>query len=301
MPNSARKTAAVLPRIILAVLFAVSAVAKLMAIDDFELYLFSYGFFPLDVTFVLVRLCIGTELALGLLLALGWWKRPVWLLTTGLLLFFCLFLCYAALSGRNESCQCFGRLADMPPAVSLLKNAALLVLLILYRWSERRLAVVAAGEGGRRQDAARWRLPVTVALLLAALAVPFVVSVPDNWMFGAAESRYDHEAFQAAVAPDGVLAADSLGTGSHLVAFVTPGCPYCRMSREKIASIASRHRLDTNNIHFYEPSDLPDGLFLTITYGQRPLILLLSDGNTVATYHYRNIDERQISRVLGKR
>jgi len=39
-------------------------------------------------------------------------------------------------------------------------------------------------------------------------------------------------------------------------------------------------------------------MFLRITYGARPLILLLDGGKVVATYHYRNINERQIARWL---
>ena len=72
------------------------------------------------------------------------------------------------------------------------------------------------------------------------------------------------------------------------------------MSREKLESIAKRNHLDTTRFHYYEPADLPEGLFLDITYGQRPLIILMDDGRLVATYHYRNINEREISRTLAR-
>ena len=48
-------------RVLLAAIFMVSAVAKLVAIDDFELYVFSFGFFSLDCSYILARLCIGAE------------------------------------------------------------------------------------------------------------------------------------------------------------------------------------------------------------------------------------------------
>ena len=293
MGATKRTVAVVALRVLLAAVFVVSAVAKVLAIDDFELYVFSYGFFSLNVTYILVRLCIAVELLTGVLLALGWWRRQVCLLALAMLLFFSLFLCYAALAGRNESCQCFGRLAEMNPGQSLLKNAVLIAMTLLYA---KLNAVHPSPTTGRIKT----KSLLTVVLGVAVTAGVFCVSVPDNWMFGRSESRYDHVLFEAAIAPDGALGADSLCSGPQLVAFVTPGCPYCRMSREKLESIAKRNHLDTARFHYYDPADLPEGLFLDITYGQRPLVVLLDEGRQVATYHYRNINEREISRTLAR-
>ena len=38
--------------------------------------------------------------------------------------------------------------------------------------------------------------------------------------------------------------------------------------------------------------------FLKITYGQRPMVFLLDDGEVEATFHYRNIDELRIDSFL---
>lgn len=274
--------ATVVLRVLLALLFVVSAVAKLMAIDDFELYVFSYGFFPLNVVYVLVRLCIGAELLLGVLIAAGWWRRWVNLAALAMLLFFSLFLCYAALVGRNESCQCFGRLADMPPAVSLLKNAVLIALVLLY-------SKLSARTAHRHR---RWMTFVAVACGVAAMVVPFVVSVPDSWMFGPEDGIFDRELMQQTVEEQ------HWNTGHRLVAFVTPGCPYCKMTRSKLTSIANRHDIPEEAILYVEPDDIGSELFLKITYGQRPLVVMLDEGRPVVTYHYRNINERQISRFL---
>ena len=112
------------------------------------------------------------------------------------------------------------------------------------------------------------------------------------------EQALHRELLEESIGPDGVLADEGLAEGHQLMAFVTRGCPYCRMTREKLGSMAQRHHLDTARIHYYEPADLPDNLFLRITYGQRPFIILLDDGVPVTTYHYRNINERQVSRFL---
>ena len=291
--SSASRCVALGLRVLLAALFLVSAVAKLLAIDDFELYIFSYGFLSLNVSYLAARLCIAAECWLGLMIALGGWRRWINLAVLFVLLFFSLFLCYALLVGRTDSCHCMGRLADMPPALSLLKNAVLILLVLVYaRLSARLPARRPSAQGGRRHTV------LAAALAVATLVGVFSVSVPDNWMFGPEESRYDRALLEHSIGPEGALAAEGLAEGHHLVAFVTRGCPYCRMTREKITSIVKRHHLDTSRVHYYEPSDLPAGLFLQITYGQRPFVVLLDSGRVVTTYHYRNIDERQVARFL---
>lgn len=262
--------------IVLAAVFIVSAVAKLFSIDQFELYVYSFGLFSLNVTFILARLCIGIELALGIMLLTGWQQRIVLSAMLAMLLFFSLFLCYAALRGRTDSCQCFGQLADMPPAISLLKNAVLIVLTLLALKIQKEPA---------------WLVAV---LAVAALAAPFVISVPDSWMFGTSHERYNAEALGEALEQ-----TNNQAIKQSVVAFVTPGCPYCRMTRQKLDSMAERNNLPENAIIYIEPKDIGDNLFLAVTYGARPLVLLLMDGDSViATYHYRNIKERQIVKTL---
>ena len=278
-------------RVALAALFLLSGVAKLVAIDDFELYVYSYGFLSLNAAYLTARLCIAAELLLGLFLVLGWWRRWVNLAALLVLLAFSLFLCYAALVGRTESCQCLGRLADLNPVQSLLKNAILIVLVLLYDALRLR--------GPEAEKGKKVRLVLTPLFAVAVLVAVFCISVPDNWMFGPEEARYDRQLLEDSMSEE-PMAAARLAEGSHLVAFVTPGCPYCRMTREKLTSLARRNHLDTSYIHYYEPQDLPDNLFLRITYGQRPLVILLSDGQPVATYHYRNISERQLAVSLPK-
>lgn len=288
--SNASKVSALVLRVLLAALFLISSIAKLMAVDDFELYIFSYGFLPLNVSYVAARLCIVAELLLALFIALGWWRRWVNLTAFLLLILFSLFLGYAALIGRTDSCQCMGRLADLPPAQSLLKNAVLIAMVLLYaRFSSR---------ASLTSRASKARVVLSVVFAVAIVVVVFCISVPDNWMFGPEESRYDRELLEESIGPDGVLADEGLAEGHQLMAFVTRGCPYCRMTREKLGSIARRNHIDTTRYHYYEPADLPDNLFLRITYGQRPFILLLDNGVPVVTYHYRNINERQVREFL---
>lgn len=273
-------------RLALAALFGLSAVSKMAGIDHFEVYIYSFGFLPLTVCFLAARLVIGFELLLAMMIFAGWYPRLTRLATLGMLLFFSLFLCYAALAGRSDSCQCFGQWIHMDPTQSLLKNA-LLILLALWHFHLQPRPLLPP----------KWWL--LTAGTLAAMAAPFVISVPDNWAFGSQQLPYSEAHLDSAMLPGRPLAERGIGTDRRVVAFVTQGCPYCKIARKKLDGIASRHGIDPDRIVYIQPSDIGSNLFLSITHGARPLVLLMDGKKVVATYHSRNIDERQIASLLA--
>lgn len=274
-------------RVLVGTLFVVSAVAKLVAIDDFELYVYSYGWLPLGVSYVVARLCIGWELVLALLIWSGWWKRLTRMAAVLTLVCFSLFLCYAALAGRNESCQCMGRLVDLNPAWSLVKNGVLIVLVLF--------GVKVTGVEGKKR---MWKVIVGAALGLVLMVLPFVVSVPDSWGFGPNQEPYGEADLMEATAEDGALAQIGVGKGRHLVAFVTQKCPYCRLARKKLDALENRHHLKKGQIVYVEPEDIGKDLWIRITFGARPLMLLMDDQKVKATYHLRNVDEKEVTEFL---
>ncbi|MBR1766921.1 MAG: thioredoxin family protein [Bacteroidales bacterium] len=274
-------------RLVLGGVFLLSALTKLAGIDQFELYVYSYGFFSLNTCYLLSRLCIAAELVVALATWLGAWKRAVRLATLLLLIFFSLFLCYAALMGRDESCQCFGQLVDMNPGQSLLKNALLLLLVMGYYR-------MVPYEGGSKVV----RIVAVVGGVLL-VAVPFVVSVPDNWLFGSHEEPYGREVLAEAVSDGGALAAMEVGNGRRLVAFVTPQCPYCKLARQKLDAMAKRHGIESCKVVYVEPADIGERRFVEITFGARPLMMLMDGGRVVRTYHLRNVDEDEVVEFLS--
>ncbi len=298
-------------RILVAGIFTVSALAKLLGgIDHFELYIFSFGFFPLNLCFIIARLCIALELVLALFTLCGWYPRLTRLTTIGVLILFSLFLCYSAIIGRNESCQCFGRLVDMNPMQSLVKNAVLLLLVLLYyRMVKPRTA---GSVGGRCQTF--WRV-LPIVLALGVTSVPFWVSVPDNWLYGQEKQPYGEEAFDEFWSTTMQSLSDENGNQlvsekAVLVSFVTPRCPYCKLARQKITSIVQRHDLDQARILFIEPQmkkNTPGAIlisekqFIEITFAERPRVFLVENGKVLATYHLRNIDEDQIAEAFISR
>lgn len=128
-------------RIIVALLFLISAVAKLypsphFAVTTFEMKQLLPMGFSADWAAYFSRTLIGAEFALGFLLLQPHYYRKIVLPASFALLFvFSAHLAYTVLSGDNSgSCGCFGELLPMTPLEALIKNiVAMAMLVYLYR------------------------------------------------------------------------------------------------------------------------------------------------------------------------
>lgn len=142
MQTSTKQTLAWVLRIVVSLLFIVSAVAKLskseildspyFAISTFEVkQLYTLGFSQTIAPYF-SRILIGIELALGvLLLQKQYLKRFVIPVTILMLAVFVGHLAYLILSnGNTGNCGCFGELIPMTPAESIVKNIVAIGLLI---------------------------------------------------------------------------------------------------------------------------------------------------------------------------
>ena len=288
-------------RILLGIIFVVSAIAKLFDIDRVEIYIFSYNILSLNASFLVARIVIVCELLLGIGLITNIYKRLVDTCTLLTLVGFTLFLCYACLVGRNDNCHCMGALLDINPTRSILKNA-LLVLLLLF-----------ARRAPLREWRPRWM--IWIPMMLAPTVTVFILSAPDNWLFGPSDELYNAEELASVQQPDGTLYALHLDEGHHVVAFLTPGCELCRMTDKKLTHICRRNNLDSTAFVYLCPTAdstvapltldttsfnrpcylIPSLTYALITYGQRPIVFLMEDGTVVATCHARNIDEHRIT------
>lgn len=133
-------------RIIISVLFIVSAIAKLypspyFAISTFEVkQLYPLGF-SATIAPWFSRILIGIELALGLLiLQNNHIKRIIIPATILLLAVFVAHLSYVtfATGGDSGNCGCFGELIPMTPIEAIIKNVVAIVLLfILHKLLDR--------------------------------------------------------------------------------------------------------------------------------------------------------------------
>ena len=123
-------------RIIVSILFIVSAIAKLypsplMGISSFETkYLGAIGIEG-GLAKVVCRLLIGFEFTLGILLLLPFYFKKITIPSTiALLSAFSIHLFFQFIGGDASNCGCFGELIPMTPLEAFIKNILTIGLLV---------------------------------------------------------------------------------------------------------------------------------------------------------------------------
>ena len=292
-------------KVLLGLVFIVSAVLKVVDMDRFEIYVYSYHFFSLNFSFLAARATIILELVLGIglisnsLHKLYWWGSMVMLLS------YTLLLIYALAIGRSDSCHCFGDYLQLNPKQSLLKNGFLMLLfLLIYRMKER-------------ETPFRWLL-LCLAIMVSTIGV-FVVSPPDNYTQNYnSDQNLQVELFDEAL-NEAPLDALNLREGKKVICFFSTSCEYCQMAAQKLSLMQQFYGFPPENIffvfmgtekgvaEFYEKSEsvaysylLYDDVvkLLKISNGNFPTIVFLDNGKVVHEYGFRNMREEEIKAFL---
>lgn len=288
-------------RLITAAMFLISGIAKLRGIDAFEVYVFSLGFFSLDMSFLLARLLISLELFLAVMLLAGLYLRRISLLSILLLAGFSAFLGYLLLLGNTDHCHCFGEMLEMSHPVSLFKNAMFILLLLpLLRAQNANLPFSGA---------------ITAFLLIVSLSLPLILSPPDNMRYAhyAKKTSYDQAALQQ------FLAANPGTAPKRVLCFYGVSCRFCKLAARKVNVVAEKagkqdqielifwgdqsgiqRFLDETKVSTGRYASLEGEAFLRITEGRMPLILLLEDDSVLAKYRYRDFREQDLLEFLAK-
>ena len=150
-------------RLLLGVFFIGTAVLKLLSIDSFEIYIYSFGLFSYTWTTFISRLLIFIELLIGISLIFKICLKKTWWLTMVMMVGFTLFLIYAAIFRNDSNCHCFGSLIELNPSQSIIKNIIVLVLLFFIRNEESH---------DYKPVLRKW---LTVGIVLVSLIVSFVL------------------------------------------------------------------------------------------------------------------------------
>lgn len=288
-------------KIVLGLVFIVSALLKIFDMDQFEIYIYSYHFFSLNFSFLVARAAIIVELVLGIGLVsncfhkLMWWGSVLMLLGYTLLLFYALYL------GRTDNCHCFGDYLRFNPWQSIIKNAVLLGLFaLIYK---------VKGKSYKYQ----WLALIAVAIT-CSVAV-FAVNPPDTFT---PASRPSHElqveALQEAIEQPPLDDFD-LTKGKKVIGIFSSACEYCRMAAHKLSLMQSYYGFPEEDVlyvfmgaeegveNFFEESEsarYPYVIYedvralLTITQGNFPIVVLMEDGEVVHEYGFRNMNESEI-------
>lgn len=288
-------------KVLLGLVFVVSAVLKVVDMDKFEIYVYSYHFFSLNFSFIVARLAIILELVLGIGLISHCFHKLMWWGSMAMLGGYSLLLIYAFVMGRTDSCHCFGEFLPLDPKQSLIKNAVLMLLfLLIYKMESWKMPF-------------RW-LVLGLTVLVSTIGV-FVASPPDNYTSAyAPEQHLQVELFNALLDTEPFNSL-SLNEGKQVICFYSTGCEYCQMAARKLSLMQQFYGFPKENItfifigneegieRFYEQSEsaryrnvwVEDVRnLLKITDGNFPVVVLLDNGEVVHEYGFRNMNEAEI-------
>ena len=288
-------------KVLLGLVFIVSAVLKVVDMDRFEIYVYSYHFFSLNFSFIVARLAIILELVLGIGLVSHTLHKMYWWGSMAMLGGYTLLLIYALTLGRTDSCHCFGDFLQLDPKQSLIKNGMLMLLfLLIYRMESWKTPF-------------RW-LILCLTVMISTIAV-FLISPPDNLTSNFdPEQNLQSELFDAML-DDAPLDSLSLREGKQVVCFFSTSCDYCQMAARKLSLMQQFYGFPKENITylfigdeesiagFYEQSEsaqyrdvlYPDvARLLKAVNGNLPVIVFLEDGDLVYECGFRNMNEAEI-------
>jgi thiol-disulfide isomerase/thioredoxin len=303
LSNSLGKSAL---KVLLGLLFIASAILKLVDMDKFEIYIYSYHFFSLNASFIVARLAIILELVLGIGLVSHCLHKLMWWGSMVMLGGYTLLLIYALTLGRTDSCHCFGDFLQLDPKQSLIKNGVLILLfLLIYRMESWKTPF-------------RW-LILCLAVMASSIAV-FVISPPDNLTSNSDPEQNLHTELFNEMLDDAPLDALNLREGKQVICFFSTSCEVCQMAAHKLSLMQQFYGFPKENITylfmgteegiagFYEQSEsahyrdvlYPDvARLLKVVNGNLPVIVFLEDGEVVHEYGFRNMDEAEIKAFMA--
>jgi len=224
-------------RILIGAFFITTAILKLLSLDSFEIYIYSFNLFSFNLCGIIARLVIAGEMLLGALLISKILYKQAWWLTMLMLAGFTLFLIYVAIFRHDANCHCMGDVVELNPTWSIVKNIVTMALLLLVR---------------REEDYHfRGKVAVGIILLVASLGVPFVLFPTDavyNLVFKP-DNVVDEKRFEQFM-QDSLAQTLNIDQGNYVLGYLSSGCKYCKLSGQKINTMVENNQLDTNKIIF---------------------------------------------------
>lgn len=268
-------------RILIGLMFITSAILKLISLDTFEVYVYSFHIFNFFMAELAARGLIILELMMGFLLILKVDYKWIWRLALVVTIGFTLFLVYVALFRNDENCHCFGDLIEVKPIPSIIKNIVIILLLFFIRKNgKQRLAIrkvlnEETGISKRRfvftddDYSCRFKKWCYGILFLAAV-VPTCILLPPNNIYNAIfhksnnvvedvyNNAYQDSSFYFKIADvqyDETLDTVTFVTdtcrldidkGNYLVAVMSAGCQYCKHSCGLVNGMFERNGISSD-------------------------------------------------------
>ena len=294
--------------IVIGSVFIIAAILKLMSIDEFEIYIYSFDIFSFLLTTFVSRIIIIGEFILGLFLILKINYKLTWRLTFISLILFTLFLIYVAIFRQDANCHCFGELVELSPLESIIKNLVMIVLLML----------------GQRTTSSKLKAQSSKLLVLSSTFLVFIISPPDSIykMIYSTEKEVStvdlYKSFDEVVKIDFTeegLVFDSISSfkekENQLIVIVSSGCKYCRLGLKKLSLMMKNEDLATDNVDIFIWGS-PEGIenfrnetmaedysywhimpnrAIEITYGRFPIFIFLKEKDIIKIGDFRDVDD----------
>ena len=294
-------------------MFIIAAILKLMSIDEFEIYVYSFDVFNFLLTTLFSRLLITGELVIGLLLIFKMCYKFTWRATLSVQILFTLFLVYVLVFRKDDNCHCFGELVELSPMESIVKNVLVIGGLFLIKTTRLQDHKTTSKFVGLRK-----------VLLIASVIIPFVVTPMDSVykMIYSSEKEIStvdlYESFDKVVAMDFIendIVFDSTYVfepkGDKVVAIVSSGCKYCRLGVKKLSLMMKNNGVTPDDVNIFiwgsregilnfREETMTEGCYywhimpheaVDVTLGRFPTFIILKEKEIVNISDFRDIDE----------
>ncbi len=302
--------------------FIIAAILKLISIDEFEIYIYSFDILNFLLTTFFSRIIIAGEFILGLFLILKINYKLVWRATMTILILFTLFLIYVAIFRNDDNCHCFGELIELNPVESIIKNVIVMILLLNDKWLKD---FKSEKSQSRKVQSPKFKVQSPKFIAITTLLIVFIVSPPDviyNKIYSS-EKEISSDVLQKSFDDivkinfeNDSISLDSttvfqLNEGNRMIAIVSSGCKYCNLGVKRLSMIMKRKGMESENVdvfiwgsdggilNFIKETDTEDFSYwkinprqaIDITYGRFPVFILLEDREIVDIGDFRNIDD----------
>lgn len=288
--------------ILFSTVFIFSAIAKVIYLDQFELYVFSFQHFSFNTAAILSRLLISFELMIAIFILTHTYFKFSWNLAIGSLSVFTVFLLVLVINKSEDHCHCFGEVIKMSPLASLVKNLVLIALLIVIRKSKEQLF--------------RFDNLIAGSLVFACMIIPTAVSKPD-FIKKYSKIEFEQNPLINLQSVDSVKIAPFL-QGKKVLIFLSPTCEHCKLAIKKVTHMALRNNIKNevmcifigknDQIHkFFKESkaysfeyiSINTKIHMSITQGKVPRIYFSDNGITKEVFRYQELTEKDILEFLG--
>ncbi len=305
--------------------FILAAILKLISIDEFEIYIYSFDILNFLFTTFVSRIIIIGEFILGLFLILKInykFTLRISLLTLSL---FTLFLIYVAIFRQDANCHCFGEFVELNPLESIIKNLILILLLLLSQLSaiSGQRSAVSSQSSEFRVQSQRSKSKVLSSSFLVLIVV-FIISPPDSIykMIYSTEKEVSsidlYESFDEVMKIDfkeNEIVFDSVSVfdvkEKQLIVVVSSGCKYCRLGLKKLSLMMKNGGILPDNVDVFiwgSPEGIVDfrnetmtedcnywhvmpNKAIEITYGRFPIFIMMENKNIIKIGDFRDLDD----------